>query len=850
MRLNRREFLKLASLTAAAASMPMGELILERRKADAGAAVEKLQAVGVGGTRVARLACTICVKCPLVVEVEKKNGAERVKSIRFNYIKGLEGEYATCGRPQTIFEARHLEQRIKKPLKRVGERGSGQFEEISWEEALDLIAEKLKQYAPDEIVVFRHVIPEGNVVTYFFQKVLGIPNITNHADTCHPAFNHGIWWISGKSMGPAAVVADYPNAKLAVFMGRNPTDAIVATSWDKRFAEGRRRGLRVIAFDIRKSRLTQLADRYFIIPPATDLAILLAVTHTLIKEGWYNEDYLRKYTNAPMLVYPDTLEPVGLLDHPKWKGKKDYLVLDEADGKVKPKTQAEKPALRATVEVNGRKAITVLDLVWEAVKNYTPEWAEGITGVKAEDIVWFARELAENAPRAFIHPGYKTARYANEAMKTRMIFIVNALLGAIGAKGGIVWPRKVKLKNPMSILGIKGSGPKAPPLYKYWEEQGVKFIIEESYSQLAIKSILEEKPKKIKMIIVINENVLGHSQGVKEVAEAFKKADFVVVADNVFNETTMYADLVLPVSMFFEYAAPTLITPSKTAVGQVIVHEKALDPPPGVDAKPAWWIVKELGKRLDPANADKYEKLADYEYIWRKQAEAAGIDYEELKKYGTTAIADSPIYHPLKGKFLPSVTGEIELVSVKGMEQFKDYAWKPSILNPLPAWVPPRWMQLKGGAKLADNEFVAVDFYHKMHVHNMWLRYTKLTQSTMVWEGWNYVNINRERGEKLGLRDGDTIKIIGPGGTITARVRLTDDVHPFVAMAPHGTNFGYIPNKVTIKYRDGRTETITLLPEVYAGLNTGMVYSFKDILLYEEGGGTAFDDGVVRIEKA
>lgn len=847
MKISRRDFTKLAALTAAAASLPLGGVMLERLEETQ--TIEELQAPTQAQVRVARTACIICDQgCPIIVEVEDRGGVERVRKVRFNYAKDSEEEYASCGRPQAIFEARFLQQRIKKPLKRVGERGSGEFEEITWEEALDIIASKLKEYEPDEIVVFAHIGYEIGLIKSFLMNIVGIPNVTSHCDTCFGSLGPGSWWVFGSILGPGAYRPDYLNARLVVFMGRNPVEGIVSAPWTKLFSEGRRRGMRIIAFDVRESRLTQLADRYFIVPPGTDLAISLAILHTIIEEKLYNVDYLRAYTNASMLIYTDTLEPVGLADHPRWKGKKDYMVLDEADGKVKLKTQASKPALRASVEINGRKAVTALDLVWEAVKDYTPEWAEKITGVKAADIRWVARQLAMNAPSAFIDPGYKGARYRNEGMRFRVNFLINTLIGSIGAKGGIAWPKRAGIVDPLTILGIKGKGPRGDPLYKYWEKHGAALINVDCYSQLAMKSILEEKPKKIRMVFVFNQNIVAHMQGSKAVMDALKKVDFVVVADTTFNETVMYADIVLPLTMFFEQSSPTLLSPSKTSRGQITIAEKALNPPKGVDAMPGWWIVKELGKRLDPGNADNYERLADHGYIWMKQAEALGLDYARLVESGVVTLYGEPIYHPLRGTYLPTASGEIEIVNINGLQAYKDHAWKQSLLNPFPVWVPPLWME-RSGPRLADNEFIAVGITHKMTATNMWIRFTRLSQGSLSWERLDGAVINRSRAERLGLRDGELVKIIGPGGSHIARVRLSDAVHPLVILAPHGTNIGYVPGEARVKYRDGRMEVVKLFTEgAGLGINTNMLASFNDIVL-EEGGVAAQCDVVVRVEK-
>ena len=845
MRITRRDFVKLAALTAVAASMPASARLVgvPRRSLE-------LEAPGdAARLRVARTACFICgQKCPMRVTVEERGGRQIVKFVEFNRAEGSEEEYAICGRPQAIFEARVMPQRIKRPLVRVGERGSGRFREITWDEALDILASKLREYDPEEVVVFSHQGCEAGVFSYFFKNIVGIPNVTKHCDTCHTGLDYAGWWLFGKMMGPGSYRPDYANAKLVVFMGRNPLEGIVSAPWTKLFSEGRRRGLRVVVFDVRESRLTDIADKYYIIPPGTDLAISLALLNVILNEGLYDEEYLRAYTNAPMLIYTDTLEPVALEDNPKLEGKKTYAVLDEADGYVKLKPEASKPALDAEVHIDGRRAVTALRLLREAVSQYTPEWASGITGVPPEDIVWLARQLAAEAPRAFIDTGYKGTRYRNEGMMFRANLLVNTLIGSIGRRGGVAWPRKVKLKNPLSIVGVKGGGPRGEPLYKYWEERGVTFIHKKCFSMLAIRSILEEKPRRIRAAIIFNQNLVAHLQGSTDVIEALKKLDFVAVVDSTFNETTLYADLVLPVAMFFESSACTLFSPSKTGRGQVTVIEKALDPPEGVDARPGWWIIKELGKRLDPSNADKYEKLADHLSIWRAQAEELGIDFEELMEKGVVTVYDEPLYHPLKGKVHATATGEIEVVNVEGLSKFRDHVGRASHYNPLPVWLPPAWMETR--KSLADNEFVAVDICHRMTATNMWIRFTRIANDALLWDGMDGVLMHPSRAKKLGLRDGDLIIVRGPGGTLRARVRISSRVHPTVILAPHATNAGPSSREVEVEYLDGRRETVRLFPEgAGAGLNTNMLARLYDMVL-EEGGRAAQCDVLVRVEKA
>ncbi len=830
--LTRREFLKLAAVAAAAAALGRPPALPRRAELQAGAPA--------GEAEERRTLCFICgQRCPLKVYVS----GGRVVKVVYNRVEGFDDHFAVCGRPQVIFEARFVPERIRRPLIRVGERGEGRFREITWEEALNILAEKLRQYSPEEIIVFAHQGPDVGLFAAFMKSVVGVPNVTKHCDTCHTGLDVGAWFVFGKMMGPGAFRPDYEHAELVVLMGRNPTEGIVATPWSKAFSEGRRHGLRLVVFDVRETRLTALAHRYYIIPPGTDLAVVLALLHVLLRDRLYDADYLVRYTNAPMLVYTDTMEPAGLADHPEWKGKKTYLVYDEEDGRVKWKHEASRPALMWEGEVGGRPAKTVLALLWDAVRRYTPEWAEGVTGVPAREIEWLARELARHAPRAFIDPGYKATRYYNEGMFSRVKLIVNALLGSIGARGGIAWPYKPKPPSPLKVVGVKGGGPRGEPLYKYWEGRGVRFVHRKCYSQLALRSLLEGRPRRYRMVIIYNQNLVAHAQGSSAVIEALKRAEFVVVFDVTHNETTLWADLVLPLPMYFEQDGSTIATPSKVDIGQVGVVEKVVDPPPGVDARPGWWIVAELGKRLDPANAEKYEALKDPRSIWVRQAEAMGVDPAELLERGVAVLRGEPIYHPLKGKYHATVTGEIELINVRALQELRDHIGRESPLNPLPVWIPPRWMT----RRLGEDEFVAVDVCDKMTATNMWIRFSMVSTSSLWWRGFDGVLIHEERARRLGIRDGDLVRIVGPGGEIVARARLTRTVHPSAIVGPHATNPGRRV-RVTVEALEGGTYEVELFAHGGGlGVNTNMVASFDDIVP-EEGGRAMQCDVVVRVE--
>ena len=850
LRLTRREMLKLSAAAAAATALP---LAVPRPGSRGRVALEAPRGPG-AGERVAYTACLICgQRCPLKVIVREIGGRQVPLRVVHN-TDGLHDQYfGACGRPQTLFELQYLEERIRRPLLRVGKRGEGRFKEITWEEALNILAEELKKYLdePWRIVVVAHQGCEAGIVRSTLSKALGTPNTTHHCDTCHTGMDQGHRFIFGKTKGPSAFQPDYPNAKMIVLMGRNPMGGIVATAWTKMFSKAMENKAKLVVFDVRRSRLTEHADEYYIIPPGTDLAVSLALMNVILTERLYDADYLVKWTNAAMLLYTDTMEPAELADNPSMEGKKTYLVYDEATGKYVLKTEARKPSLEHEGTYNGRPVKTVLAVLRDAVKNYTPEWAEKITGVPADAVRRLARELAEAAPRAFIDHGYKGTRYYNEGMLKRVNMMINILLGSLGRPGGLAYPAgKPHLDNPFSLIGLKTTSVKGTPIYKYWAERGVVNPVSKCWSMLLVRSIIEGKPYPIGVLIISRENLVSHAIGGRKLAEALrdeKRVGFIVVMDTTFNETVAYADLVLPVPYFFEYESPTLSYAKKSYISIITDLQKVVDPPPGVEAKPEYEILLEVLKRLGrlPADAE-----IDPVKIKAEQARKLGLDYREIRRRGYALRWTRPKYHPWGGKPLPTVTGELELINVKLLSEYRSHLGKESPLNPLPVWIPPLWMKQRGNG-LADDEFVPVEFQDQLTAVNTFMRFSRIVKDALEWRKLYGVIIHPERARRLGLRTGDTVRVKGPGGEVRARVIVSEDVHPAVLAAPHATavDTAAVPIEFTVETKNGTRRVRLFSNGGGYGINNNFLADPFVSVVPEEGYRAAQHDFVVKIEK-
>jgi anaerobic selenocysteine-containing dehydrogenase len=281
-----------------------------------------------------------------------------------------------CGKVSRYLDRQYSPDRLTWPLRRAGPRGEGRFTRISWDEALDEIAERLKsvaaQYGPESILPYSYAGTMGylngsGMDRRFFHR-LGASRLDR--TICSSAGAAGLTEALGVRY--AIEPEQFRHAKLIIAWGAN----ILGTNvhlWPF-IVEARRNGARFYTIDPHRNRTGRLADRHYSIHPGTDTALALALMHVIIGEGLEDRDYVERYT----------------------------LGFDELRDKV---------------------------------AEWTPQKAAEITGIPAEDIVELAREYAATRPAA-IRLNYGVQRSERGAMAVRTIALLPALTGAWRDLGG------------------------------------------------------------------------------------------------------------------------------------------------------------------------------------------------------------------------------------------------------------------------------------------------------------------------------------------------------------------------------------------------------------------------------
>ena len=429
---------------------------------------------------------TLCDACGnwCAINVYTKGG--RIWKAVGNPIAGL-NKGRMCVKGHAMLHEVYNKDRIKSPLKRVG---ANKFEPISWEQAYQEVGAKLKEIIAKHGAQSAFLVqyPEGNdALTKRFMNALGSQNVFTHASTCFLPRNIG-WWLS---TGFAKPDQDLENTRHVVFIGRNPAAGLQLRMLAD-MAKAKDKGAKFVVVDPRFSEMAAMGHQWIQIRPGTDLALLLAVAHVLIKENLYQKDFIEKHTAG----------------FEEWVSKIDQ---------------------------------------------YTPKWASEITTIPEKVIVKLARDMAEAAPSSIIHRGYHGAmgtQYKNSLQLVRAVACINGLLGNYNQKGGMFNSPKVKLgtlgpdkfpevpENDAPMLDGSGD-PERYPLTP------VGLGISQAIPELAIAG-------KLKAGFVYHNNPLRTCPNPARMIEGYRKLDLLVSFDYVMSETASLAHYILPESYYLE----------------------------------------------------------------------------------------------------------------------------------------------------------------------------------------------------------------------------------------------------------------------------------------------------------
>ena len=331
--------------------------------------------------------------------------------------------------------------RVKYPYQRVGERGSGQWRRIGWDDATSLIAENFERiqerYGKKSVWIAPYTgslaILEGVVGAGFrFASVIGASagdfEGDNEGDSSTPAGWNYVLADPAKTGGgyfDGHETTDFLNSKVIVLWANNVAETSLP-DW-RIMAQAQRNGATVVSIDPRFTPTSAKSDVWLPIRPGADTALVDGVINEVIRRRGYDADYVKRYTVGPFLVDLET--KMFLRD-----GKGRYLVID-SDGLVKPVEQAYDPQLLAEHEAEGVRAQTAFGLLAGEMAVYTPEKVASMTDLDPRQVREFADLWIENHPVA-VRAGFALSHWFRGDLTMQAIVTLLALTGNIGVHGG------------------------------------------------------------------------------------------------------------------------------------------------------------------------------------------------------------------------------------------------------------------------------------------------------------------------------------------------------------------------------------------------------------------------------
>ncbi len=347
---------------------------------------------------VRKTTCYMCA-CRCGIDVHLKTAADGTKKVA--YIEGNRdhpvNKGVLCAKGSAGIMQVNAPSRLRAPLKRVGPRGSGEFEEISWDEALTIATDwlrPLRENAPEKLAFFTGR-DQSQSFTSFWAQGFGTPNYAAHGGFCSVNMAAagiytmgGAFWEFGQP--------DWDHTKMFLLFG-------VAEDHDSNpikmgIGKIKERGARVVGINPIRTGYNAVADDWFGITPGTDGLLIMALIHELFKAGKLDLDYLARFTNASCLVDEDPKsEKRGLLLR---DDDGEPLVIDRRTGDLAPwNGQGVEPDLRATHRHAGITHRPVFHLMADRFLDpaYAPEAVAERTGISADRIKRLATDLARTA---------------------------------------------------------------------------------------------------------------------------------------------------------------------------------------------------------------------------------------------------------------------------------------------------------------------------------------------------------------------------------------------------------------------------------------------------------------------
>lgn len=696
--------------------------------------------------------------------------------------RDYEGLEQGCVKGMASLARIYGEHRVTHPMKQTGGRGSGQWEQISWDEAIQLVAEKFTaaieecgpkslgiwsgagngsgylNAAPVQIAHWMPTLSPGVGLTRFLKKT-GATYFAGGGDVA------GLYMIFYNLAIPKNSAEDFQNSKTIIAWGSNPADANLNRNAWHWLCKGRENGAKLITIDPLHTATAAHSDQWIPIRVGTDGALMCTLINYLVENDLADTEYLKTKSVAPLLTKSDgAYARLSDLGEAEVGSDEDVpLVWDDASQSLVAHDRAADPALSGARELNGETLRTTYDLALESIAPFTVEYAAQECGIDAETIVELAKQCVQDKATYFcvdwgIEHTYNCFRLYY------CLALLASVCGCVGVPGGgysapnmnvtnaftkpvTTDPAGCEIDNPADVTVLGGD-----------------WIVE-----IMNSGQWAGQDYPLKCLYIQSHNPLDNGCDPLQMVKAWENIDFVCVAEQFMTTTAHYCDLVLPVTMSWE----------QEDFNGTFMCQKAIEPAGECLSDFEIWtrIAKAMGY------ADLYEKTAEEylrEYLDTPENLEAGLGYDTYHEKGVI-VGDyvygekcAEEYNPLgRTQFYVE---QFVCVDPQGLEI--------PAMDRLPSYT-------KAAESFHDNPdrekyplfgFSNHDVYHgqSLHAHNKWL------DEFRMYEGSPYCRIHPEAAEARGIKTGDTVRCFNDHGYVVLKAVVTPGIQKESVWFPHG----------------------------------------------------------------
>jgi anaerobic dimethyl sulfoxide reductase subunit A len=539
-----------------------------------------------------------------------------------------------CARGVGQIERTYHPDRLKYPMRRTGPRGSGQYERITWDAALDTVAREMlrirETYGNAAILDASRTgsqsMLHGRVAAQRFLYMFGgCTDLWSNMSAEAEVFAVRITYGENDYKSAGREPTDFVNSKLILMWGWSPGDGTFGTGTMQYLKHAKKNGTRIVCVDPRITMTSkQLADEHVFIRPSTDAAALIAMAYVIVSENRHDQEYCDRYV-------------LGLDEGPVPAGAsyRSYL-FGLSDGQPK-----------------------------------TPEWAAAITGIPAETIYRLAIEFAAAKPAA-IQAGYAAGRTVFGEQFHRAAYALAAITGNVGIIGG----------NSGVSNGATGrAGVKSLPAGRNPIDAKVASPL---LADLLSRGKAGGYPADIRLIYSSGGDLFNQCPNAGKIAASLEKVEFIVAQDHFLTPTARLADIVLPATTFWE--RNDVHTPWAGAGHYAIYMRQAIEPM--YECRNDLDIFGELSRRL---GINGYNDKSEAQ--WLKDLTAGAVDdFAAFTEQGVArfpAPADAVAFtrQIRDNQKFSTPSGKIEVYSTVLAANPNPYGL--GVIPPIPTWFAP-----------------------------------------------------------------------------------------------------------------------------------------------------------------